>query len=286
MSKCLIVYYSQSGSTKTITEAVARGLRAQAHDVDLHDLKDGPAPDPAKYDLLGIGCPAHYYRPAIIVSDYLATLPQLSGKPVFTFVLHAAYLGDTGNLVRRELERRGGRELGYARYRGEGHFLGYLKHGYQLSPHSPKPDAIAEAERFGRDVAERLAGKPHARADYDSPTPFIYRLERFLSNRLFIRHLYSRLFGVNESKCAACGLCRSRCPTRNIREDDQGRPVWGRDCILCFACEAKCPNEAIASPVTWFMFWPFMVYNTRTAAADPAIEHARVTHRRGRTTVV
>jgi hypothetical protein len=35
--------------------------------------------------------------------------------------------------------------------------------------------------------------------------------------------------------------------------------------------------------VTWALFWPFMVYNTRTAAADPAVEHVRVVHANGRT---
>lgn len=286
MSKCLIVFFSQGGTTRTTAEAVAKGLRAGNHDVDLHNLKDGPPSDQEKYDVLGIGCPAQYYRPAIIVSDYLDSLPDLSGKPVFTFILHAAYPGDAGNMVRRELEKKGGKEMGYARYPGAGYFLGYLKQGYQFSPKHPKPDMVAQAELFGRELSARIAGKAYAKADYDAPTPMIYRLERFLTNRLLIRQLYSRLFGVNRKKCSACGVCMKLCPTRNISEDNSGRPVWGRNCIFCFACETKCPKEAIASPVTWFMFWPFMVYNTRTAAADPAIEHARVTHANGRTTVV
>lgn len=142
------------------------------------------------------------------------------------------------------------------------------------------------ADRFGREIAARLAGKPHAKTQYDAPTPFIYRLEHFLTNRVFIRQVFTRLFGVNREKCTSCGGCVKLCPTRNISEDNNGRPVWGRNCILCFACEAKCPKGAIASPVTWFMFRPFMVYNTRTAAADPGVEHLRVSHENGRTTVV
>jgi flavodoxin/ferredoxin len=286
MSKCLIVFFSQGGTTGKIAEAVAKGLRAQNHDVDLHNLKDGTPPDQGKYDLLGIGCPAQYYRPAIIVSDYLDSLPNLSGKPVFTFILYAVYLGDAGNMVRRDLEKKGGKEMGYARYPGAGYFLGYLKQGYHFSPNSPKPDKVAQAELFGHEIAARLAGKAHARTEYDLPPAFIYRLERFLTNRFFIRQVFTRLFRVNRKKCAACGLCMKLCPTGNISEDNKGRRVWGRNCILCFTCQEKCPKEAIASPITWFMFRPFMVYNTRTAAADPAIEYARVTHANGRMTVV
>ncbi len=286
MSRCLVVFFSQGGTTRRIAEAVARGLRAQRHEVELHDLKDGAPPDATKYDLLGIGCPAHYYRPAIPASDYLERLPELGGKPVFTFVLHAAYLGDAGNLVRRALERKGGKEIGYARYRGVGRFLGYLKHGYQFSPDHPTLDAIAQAERFGGEIAERLAGKAHAAAEHDAPPPFVYRLERWLTSRFFIRHLFSRQFRANPEACDGCGLCVELCPTRNIGEDDAGRRVWGHDCILCFACEATCPKAAIASPATWFLFWPFMAYNTRTAARDRAIGHVRVAHARGRTTML
>ncbi len=204
------------------------------------------------------------------MSDYLESLPDLSGKPVFTFVLHAAYLGDSGNIIRRALEQKGGKEVGYARYRGAGHFLGYLKRGYQLSPAHPGPVAIAQAERFGGEIAARLAGKAHEKPAYDAPPPFIYRVERFLTQRFFARHVFSRLFGVDREACTSCGLCMKVCPTRNISEDGDGGRVWGRDCILCFACERSCPKEAIGSPVTWFLFWPFMVYNTRAAAADPA----------------
>jgi len=286
MSRCLIVYFSQGGTTRRVAEAVSTGLRAQGHEVDLHDLEDGPPPAHGRYEILGVGCPAHYYRPAIVVSDYLENLPDLSGKPVFTFVLHAAYLGDAGNVVRRLLAEKGGKELGYARFRGAGHFLGYLKHGYRFSPADPNSDAIARAERFGGELAARLARETHVLAAHDPPPPAVYQLERFLTGRFFIRHLYSKLFRVDGNKCSHCTLCMKGCPTRNIREDHKGRRVWGRECILCFACEMNCPREAISSPMTWSMFWPFMVYNTWSAARDPAIEHVRVVHANGRTTVL
>ena len=286
MSKCLVVFFSQGGTTQTIADSIAKGLRTSNHEVVLHNLKDGPPPDQVAYDVLGIGCPAHYYRPAIIMSHYLDSLPALSGKPFFVFILHATYPGDAGNTVRRTLERKGGKEVGYARYHGAGIFFGYAKHGYQFSPNHPKNDEIAQAELFGREIAARLAGRGYAKQEYDAQTPAIYRLERFLANRLFIRHLYTRLFRVSRKKCNACGLCVKRCPMNNIAQDESGRPVWGRNCIGCFACEMNCPKDAIGSPVVWFLFWPFIAYNVRTAAADPTLDHARVKHANGRMSVV
>lgn len=283
MARALIVFFSQGGTTRRVAEAISKGLRGAGHAVDLHDLQQAPPPDPAGYDLLGIGCPAHYYRPALVVSDYVAGLPALAGKPVFSFVLHAAHPGDAGSRLRRALGAKGGRELGYARFRGQGRFLGYLRLGYQFSPADPVAGAIAQAERFGEVIAERLGGAAFAPDAMDPPTPIVYRLERFLTGPFLIRHLYSRLFRVDPAKCGRCTRCMKACPTGNIREDPDGQRTWGRDCTLCFACEADCPKGAISAPITWALFWPFMVYNTRVAAADPSIEHRRVVHANGRT---
>lgn len=285
MSRCLIVFLSQGGTTSRIAESIAEGLRAKSHDVTLHNLKDGPPPGPAAYDMLGIGTPTYYFRLPFIVADYLNSLPALSGKPVFAFMLQGAYGGDAGNEVRRALQRKGGKEMGYARYHGADTFLGYLKHGYLLSPNHPKHGAIDRSKQFGVEVAERCAGAVYTRPAYDGPPAMIYRLERFLTNRLFVRLLYSRLLWLNRKKCNSCGICARLCPTRNISEDEKGRPRFGRECMLCFSCEMKCPQDAIASPVTWFLFWPFMVYNTTHASRDASIEHVRVVHAGGRTSV-
>jgi len=286
MSKCLLVYYSQGGTTSRIAESIAKGLRAAEHVVDLHNLKDGPAPDPGAYDVLGLGTPVYYFRPPFIVTDHLNSLPDLLGKPFFVYVVYGVDCGDAGNIVRRALERKGGKEIGYSRYFGADYFLGYLKRGYLFSPDHPKLDEIARAEVYGREITARLGGREYRKAEYDGPTHRVYRLERFLVNRLFVRQMYSRLFGVDHAKCNACGLCMKLCPTRNISGDKNGHPSWERNCILCLSCEMKCPKDAISSPVTWSLFQPFMIYNIRRASRDRRVEMVRVVHAHGHTRIV
>lgn len=265
---------------------MAKGLRGAGHVVDLHNLKDGPAPASSGYDVLGIGTPAYYFRPPFLVTDHLNSLSDLDGKPFFVFILHGSYPGDTGSMVRRAMEGKGGREIGYDRYHSAGYFLGYLKRGYLFSPNHPKPDTLVRAGRFGQKVAARLAGGEYRKADRDPGTHLVYRIERFLTNRLFSRQVFSRLFRLDRGRCTACGLCARSCPTRNICEDERGLPLWGRDCILCFSCEMRCPKDAINSTVTWFLFRPFTQYNVWRASRDPKLENARVEHRQGRTRVV
>ena len=283
MPRGLIVYFSQAGSTGRVAEAIAAGLRAADYQVDLRNIKDERPPDPDGYDLLGIGLPTYYYRPPFNVTDYVDTLPDLDGLPAFVFVMHGTYRGDAGNHIRDALAKKGAREVGYHCCFGADFYVGYLNEGYLFSPDHPTTDDLADAEAFGRQVAARVAGEPYARPESDpSPAP-IYKMERFLTNRWLTNQVYSRLFRVDSAECNACGICMKLCPTGNIAEDEEGRPVWSRDCLLCLTCEMKCPEDAITSLVSWPLFRPTLIYNVRQASRDPSISHVRVEHSRGRT---
>jgi flavodoxin/ferredoxin len=283
MPKSLLVYYSLGGTTTRVAESVAAGLAAGGYEIDLCNLKDEQPPDAAGYDLLGVGSPAYYYRPPFIVQDYLDGLPDLHGLPVSVFVLHGTYPGDTGNIIRQALTHRGGREAGYFHCYGADFYLGYLKEGTLFSPDHPTPDELARAEEFGRQIAGVAAGEDGAQPGADPPPAFIYRLERFIANRWLVSQVYSRLFRVKGAECTACGICMQVCPTGNITGDPEGRPVWGRNCLLCLNCEMRCPQDAISSPATWPNMRPFMIYNVRRALRDPAIDRVGVIHRGGRT---
>ncbi len=112
MPKSLIVSFSQGGTTTQVAEHIATGLRSTAHHVDLFNIKDGQPPGPTGYDLLGIGSPTYYFRPPFNVMDYMNSLPNLSGLPSIVFVLHGTYRGNTGNDIRRALDKKGTQDLG------------------------------------------------------------------------------------------------------------------------------------------------------------------------------
>jgi flavodoxin/NAD-dependent dihydropyrimidine dehydrogenase PreA subunit len=276
MPKCLIAYFSQGGTTAMVAEHIASGLRGSGYDVDLASIRDGRAPSPGGYDLLGIGLPVYYYRPPFNISDYLNRLPDLGGIPVFVFVLHGTYRFDAGTTVRRALAGRGGREVGYFHSYGAEYWVGYLNEGYVFSPEHPGEGVLGRAADFGREVAARAAGEPYSKPDDDSAPSLVYRIERFLTNRWLASHVYSRLFRVDAKKCNSCGVCYERCPTGNIVRDRNGRPSWGRDCLLCLTCELECPQRAVTSAASWTLFRPIVMYNVRLASRDAAIDHVRV----------
>jgi flavodoxin/ferredoxin len=279
MSKCLIVYFSQGGTTAQVAERIATGLRGEGYQVDLCNMNGQQPPDVRDYDLFGVGAPVYYFRPPFNVDDYLNSLPDLGGMPAFAFVMYGTYRFDAGNKIRRALASKGAREVGYFHARGADFFVGYLKQGYLFSPGHPVDGELAQAETFGRDVAAHVVGRQYIRPEDDPSPSMIYRLERFSLGRWFTRQVYTRLFSVDKDKCTACGLCMELCPVGNITEGKGRRPVWGRNCLLCLTCELKCPEEAISSPVSWPLIRPFMIYNTRCASRDPSIEHVRIDRR-------
>lgn len=287
MPKALIVYFSQGGATARVAEAIAAGLQGAGYQIDRCNIRDARSSGIGGYDLFGIGSPVYYFRLPFNVPDYLRSLSPFHGLAAFTFLVHGTHCFDAGNALRRALSEKGAREIGQFRCHGPGYFLGNLEEGYLFSPEHPSLDELAQAEGFGREIADRVAGAPYAPPPYEARAPLIYRIERALVSRWLVRGVYSRLFKVDPAKCTTCGQCMEICPTRNIGKDDCGRPVWGRDCLYCQWCEMKCPEEAIASAFSRLpiraLARPFVRYNVHHWAREPGLDHVRVIQRRGET---
>ena len=58
MEKIAVIYWSQSGNTEMMANAVAEGAREAGAEVVLTHLSDTSAADAAKYGKLALGCPA------------------------------------------------------------------------------------------------------------------------------------------------------------------------------------------------------------------------------------
>jgi len=284
MGKCLIVCFSQAGSTARTGERIAAGLRASGFDVKLCNIKNEQPPDVHDYALLGIGFPVYYFKPPYNVSKYVSSLCRIEGMPVFVFTTYGTYRFNAADHIRLELVRKKAREVGYFHCRGADLYLQYLKLGYLFSPENPTPAELAGAEAFGREISARLHSGQHLAVPRERTPSLVYRIERLSANRWLSAWLYSRLFKVDAQKCNGCGLCAARCPVGNITEDKAGHPIWGRNCLLCMTCEMECPEEAVVSVQSSLLFRPFLKYNVRKASQDPSISHVKVTHRLGHTT--
>ncbi len=281
MKKCLIIYFSQGGTTRKIGEAIANGFHAENWQTDLVNLNanQNPPYNPEEYDMIGIGSPTYFYKPPFNVSEYLEKLPDLKGKPFFVFILHGTFKGDAGNFTRAAMTLKNGRDAGYLTAMGADMFLGYLREGTLFSPDRPCLQEISEAEEFGKKLA---AGKYVQKSPEDKKPSFLNRLERFFLTPYFFNHIYTKFFKVNKELCISCGICQKICPVCNITMDDDKKPVWGKNCIGCINCEMKCPTEAIKSPFAWPLAKIFLKMNVYKASCDAGIDRIKVKHEKGK----
>jgi len=119
---------------------------------------------------------------------------------------------------------------------------------------------------------------------HDRLPPVVYTIERLVTVRPLVKYCYSFFFRAKKDLCNSCGICVKNCPVGNITFDKNGRPKWGRDCIACFYCEMKCPVDAVRSPVSWPVMYPFYYYNIGKALKNPVLTMKKVIHGKGKTT--
>jgi flavodoxin/ferredoxin len=281
MSSILILFFSETGTTNKIAEYIKNGLTDQGHLVNVYNMNDSNPPDPRDFDVIGIGSPTYVFRTPFLVKDFVNSLPNLSGKKFFTFVLYGTFQGDSGNWIRKKMKMKGAKDLGYFKSHGADYFIGYVKHGYLFSPNSPTDNEKQGAILFGHILADRIK-KANWEVEPMDPSPqWVYRLERHLTSRIYAKHIYSRLFFANKT-CDSCGICWNVCPTQNIKEDPNGFPSWGRECLFCARCEITCPKDAITSPYDWLVFKPLISFNINQARKKE-ITYIRVRHDHGET---
>jgi flavodoxin/NAD-dependent dihydropyrimidine dehydrogenase PreA subunit len=263
MKRGLLVYTSNSGTTKAVANEIAEGLTRNGCHAETMDLRERSPIDVRGYDFLGVGSPACMFRPSYLALDFISGLSPLARLPFFTFVTYGTDIGEAANRLRRGLTQKGGQEVGHFRCHGKNRFPGYTSRGFLFSPDCPTKDELRGAEHFGRQLGTRLLeGLSMPIGEFDPPSHPIVRLERLLTGRPMIRHIYSRFFKTT-SRCTNCGTCVRSCPKGNISPQENRPPTWGRDCILCLTCEINCRNRAVKTPISWFVFNPFLRFNIR-----------------------
>ena len=254
--KSIIIYYSMSGNTKKIAQAIHAGMSQSGEQCDIARLRDVAPQDLASYDLIGLGSPVICLKEPPNVTNFIEfSMESVDGKHGFAFCTHGALPAHYLSRVVPAMIQRGLIVIGWKDWFGSAVYPAVPK-PYFSDGH---PDAIdlKEAEDFGREMVERsrrvyqgetiliptfAKGREYDEL-YDPPEG--PKLPKELWAKLF-KAVAGTEFKVNAEKCKypKCTFCIDNCPTGTI-DLSVSPPIFCVSASRCFLCEQTCPNGAI-----------------------------------------
>ncbi len=240
------IYFSPTGTTKTIAEHMARGIGAEnikMVDVTLRsDRKKSTSF--SKDDLVILAAPVYYGRLPEEIAPYFA---ELKGQqtPVIPTVVYGNREYDDALKELYDITVAGGFIPVAA-----GAFIG--EHSYS-TPDRPiaeaRPDAndLDKAQTFGVRIREKLAPVEslHKAALSNVPGNVPYLVPKNLNMIKEARKAIPFTPETDIDTCIQCGQCVETCPTEAVTLDETVTTDRWR-CIICFACIKNCPTGARA----------------------------------------
>jgi len=258
-----IIYFSQTGNTRRVAEAMAEAFREAGHITRTTPLKKATPQDAITGDMLGIGSPCFASQAPTPIKVFLRSLPELNQKRAFVFATSGGAPGRVLSDLTRLLHRKRADVVGGFLTRGECHYPVPCIVGRW--PNRPNAGDLACARRFALAVAKHIsAGRPgliaESRSDTLRPEGRFYGLVGWSSTDRFLRILMPQP-QLDSTRCDLCKWCVYECPTHNIML--QPYPVIGEHCIRCYRCLTGCPQKAFE--VDWWLANPVLqfLYNTK-----------------------
>jgi len=142
MAKIAVIYWSGTGNTEIMAEAILEGLKAGGAEASLFKVGDFDASTISSYDKIAFGCPAmgaEELEPDEFEPFYASIEGQLSGKDIALF---GSYEWAEGEWMKTWQDRA--KNSGAKVFKGEGLII-YDK---------PDDEGVAKCKAFGEDFAK------------------------------------------------------------------------------------------------------------------------------------
>jgi len=230
-----LVYFSPTGTTQSVVQAIARGVNpGTTEEIDITQPAARVQPlRTSETELLIIGVPVYMGRVPAIVRDWLNAIVARN-TPAVCVVLYGNRTYEDALLELKTIVTKSGcRAIAGCAFIGEHSFS---DPAVPTAQGRPDQNDLQLAETFGRKIREKLqavsavAEIPEAKI----PGEFPYRGDSRLWTVDFIE--------VSDA-CTQCGTCAERCPAGAIDPAD-AKKIDTKLCITCCSCIRQCPSHA------------------------------------------
>jgi len=238
------VYFSPTGTTKTIAQSIAQGINAES--VEMVDITKRSHREShaltIKDDVVVLATPVYFGRVPEEITSYLRSIKG-EQTPVVLVVVYGNRAFDDSLKELHDIAVTD-KLIPVA----GGAFV--AEHSYSTSARPiaqgrPDESDIQKAQEFGAAVRGKLQGLKSfeglSSLEIPGQAPYVEPV-----NLNMIKQARSSVALTPEtdtSKCTQCGQCAEVCPTGAISPDDVTQTDrW--QCLICFACVKSCPEEA------------------------------------------
>jgi ferredoxin/flavodoxin len=250
----LVAFFSGTGGVQRIADTFEEELKKRNTPVFKHSLDSFKWRQlKANYDQIITNIqrmiliyPVHAFNAPLLIFQWIAELPEVKNIPVAVISVSGGGEHSLNTACRvdciKALERKG---------------FDVFYEKMMIMPSNwviPTPDHLAIRlircipDKVNQILDQVLLGerrrikpKPAIRI----AASFISRLEKYGAKKA------GQGYKTSET-CAGCAWCAKNCPTDNIQMMD-GRPKFGKKCIMCFRCIYGCPNHSIYATRGKFM---------------------------------
>jgi flavodoxin/formate hydrogenlyase subunit 6/NADH:ubiquinone oxidoreductase subunit I len=251
--KGIIMYYSQTGNTRKIAEAIYSGSSTVLEQIDLVHISKADYKNLKDYDVVGIGMPVWCEREPVNVVRFIENMTGMEGKFAFVFCTHTTLAGKFMKRIVSLLEEKKMIVTGWEDWYG-GNVSPISEKPYYTDGHPDDTD-LREARDFGKDIMEKCIRI----ADGDSTLiPRLPEGKAYADRYGELAPVLPPQISPNEAKpskpdvvfnkdiCGypACSLCKDHCPAECI-DPSREKPLDISSCERCHFCENICPTGAI-----------------------------------------
>lgn len=246
-----VIYFSQTGNTRQMAETIQETLAALTGSCALVRLEDADPLLVERYDLIGLGAPAFYFREPYNVQKFLEELPDHSGnpRPFFFFVTHGGTPGAIAERICGLAARQGFVTLDFYQCLGYDTYPPFASRVPASGEGHPDQQDLEGAKAFAAAVLQKAKLFAQDQKGNILPLPgnILYRaVAGMFDHKSLLRYMRTGLLprkNLVKDLCTKCGLCVEQCPTNVISLDPY--PVFKEeDCIACYQCERICPEGA------------------------------------------
>lgn len=221
-----LIYFSATGTTRAVGQAVAKGTGLPAEEWDCTPQRAKAPFQPDEQTLTVLAVPSFGGR---VPAPVALRLEQMQGRgPAVLLSVYGARASEDTLAELYDLACRAG-------YRpvAAGEFVARHSMVPSIAPDRPNGDDLVQARALGQQalaLVQRLA--PDRTPELELP-----------GNRPYRSFGGSPFHPKADSSCVECGRCADQCPVGAIPMEDL-RSTDGKLCITCMRCVAVCPIQA------------------------------------------